>query len=286
MGNYQMDISPAMKQIFSTCLDIYIRFKREHGLYDFTDLPEYLLDKLNDYDLDLEHIDALFVDEFQDVDDVQVELFERVLARKKLFIGDPKQSIYQFRGATEDVVRSLRGYKLFDLDVNYRSNQEIIDFATTYEQRARIEPITFSGQLESFKSAIFCERGDGGTVYVLARTGAAYKINEYLKERGEKVVLDFLALNPMILCRKNKEVKEIRELGWDRVQTIHQAKGLEYDAVIVTDFEISNLEDVNVSYVGMTRARSHLLAANYEAFVKILRKLSSEGRLSSHDTLF
>ena len=91
MGNYQMDISDAMRQIFNTCLDKYVEFKRKHGLYDFTDLPEYLLDKLNDYGLDLEHIDALFVDEFQDVDDVQIELFERVLAKKKLFIGDPKQ---------------------------------------------------------------------------------------------------------------------------------------------------------------------------------------------------
>lgn len=286
MGNYQMDISDAMRQIFNTTLNEYKEFKLRHGLYDFTDLPEYLLDKLNDYGMDLTHIDALFVDEFQDVDDIQVELFERVLAKKKLFIGDPKQSIYQFRGATEDVVRSLQGYKLYDLDVNYRSNQEIIDFATTYETKARVSPITFSGQLESYKSAIFCERGNGGTVYTLARTGAAYKVNEYLKEKGEKIVKDFLELNPMILCRKNKEVREIRDLGWERVQTIHQAKGLEYNAVIVTDFEIKNLEDVNISYVGMTRARSHLMAANYDAFIKILRKLSSEGTLNNRETLF
>ena len=74
----------------------------------------------------------------------------------------------------------------------------------------------------------------------------------------------------MILCRKNKEVKAIKELGWSRVQTIHQAKGLEYPVVIVTDFEIKGTEDVNIAYVAMTRAEGHLLAANYEAFVKIL----------------
>lgn len=286
MGNYNMDISDALRSIFVTVNKEYKEYKERYGLYDFTDLPEYLLDKLNDYDMDIEGIDALFVDEFQDVDDVQLELFERTKAEKKFFIGDPKQSIYIFRGATEDVMKKLKGFKLYNLDINYRSNQEIIDFASTYQQNAQIEPITFTGQLESYQSSILCERGRGGNVYVLARTGSAYKVNEFIKERGEKIVEHFLQLNPMILCRKNKEVKAIKELGWDRVQTIHQAKGLEYPAVIVTDFEIRGVEDINISYVAMTRAESHLLAANYGAFFKILTKLKEQGKLLSRTFLF
>ena len=138
------------------------------------------------YDKNIENIDALFVDEFQDVDDIQLELFERVQAEKKFYIGDPQQSIYIFRGATEDVMNKLKGFKLYNLDINYRSNQEIIDFASSYQQNALIDPITFSGQLESYKSSILCEKGEGGNVYILARTGSAYKVNEFIKEKGEK----------------------------------------------------------------------------------------------------
>ena len=90
----------------------------------------------------------------------------------------------------------------------------------------------------------------------------------------------------MILCRKNKEVKAIKELGYNNVQTIHQAKGLEYPVVIVTDFEIRGIEDVNISYVAMTRAESHLLAANYGAFIKILEKLKSANKLNGYGDLF
>lgn len=286
MGNYNMDISDSLRSIFGVIQKEYVEYKEKYGLYDFTDLPQYLLDKLNDYDKDIEGIDALFVDEFQDVDDIQLELFERTPAQKKFFIGDPSQSIYIFRGATEDVMKKLKGFTLYNLDINYRSNQEIIDFASTYQQNALIEAITFTGQLESYQSSILCERGKGGNVYVLARTGSAYKVNEFIKERGDTVVERFLKLNPMILCRKNKEVKEIKELGWDRVQTIHQAKGLEYPAVIVTDFEITSTEDINISYVAMTRAESDLLAANYPAFIKILEKLKENGKIDNRTSLF
>lgn len=286
MGNYNMDITHALRQIFLYVDKEYQKYKKVYGLYDFTDLPQYLLDKLNDYGKNIEGIDALFVDEFQDVDDVQLELFERVQAEKKFYIGDPKQSIYIFRGATEDVMHKLRGFKLYELDTNYRSNQEIIDFASTFQNDGVLGRSTFSGQLESYRSAIDCEKGLGGNVKILARTGSAYTVNKFIKESGEQVVKEFLEKNPMILCRKNKEVKAIKNLGWDKVQTIHQAKGLEYPAVIVTDFEVKDIEDINISYVAMTRAESDLLVANYTAFFKILEKLKKENLLFAYGSLF
>jgi ATP-dependent exoDNAse (exonuclease V) beta subunit len=113
-----------------------------------------------------------------------------------------------------------------------------------------------------------------------------YKVNEYIKERGEKIVQEFLEKEAMILCRKNKEVKAIQQLGYSKAQTIHQAKGLEYEYVIVTDFEVRGIEDINISYVAMTRAGKGLLAANYTAFYKIMEKLSEEDKLNQIHKLF
>jgi ATP-dependent exoDNAse (exonuclease V) beta subunit len=149
-----------------------------------------------------------------------------------------------------------------------------------------MNPIMFSGQLESYRSSILAEKGTGGIVYILNRTGSAYKVNEYLKERGEKIVQEFLQKEAMILCRKNKEVKAIQQLGYSKAQTIHQAKGLEYEHVIVTDFEVRGIEDINISYVAMTRAGKGLLAANYTAFYKIMEKLSEEDKLNQIHKLF
>ena len=44
-----MDITHALRQIFLYVDKEYQKYKKVYGLYDFTDLPQYLLDKLNDY---------------------------------------------------------------------------------------------------------------------------------------------------------------------------------------------------------------------------------------------
>ena len=47
--------------------------------------------------------DAALIDEFQDTDPVQFKIFSKLFGEEKshwlFLIGDPKQSIYRFRGA-------------------------------------------------------------------------------------------------------------------------------------------------------------------------------------------
>lgn len=279
MGNYNIDIEDSVRRTYESIKIEYIQYKRNNGLYDFTDLPEYLLDKMNDYNINIKGIDALFVDEFQDVDEIQLEVFDRVEAKKKFYIGDPQQSIYQFRGATPEVLEKLQNFSKMGLDVNYRSYQEIIDFASSYQVIASLEGTMFSNIIESYPSSIICERGKGGKVYSMNKSGAAYEANKFIKLRGEDLVAKLIEKHAMILCRKNKEVKAIQELGYMNVSTIHQAKGLEYENVIVTDFEINGEEDINIAYVGMTRAEDILLAASYAALYKILKRFREEGFL-------
>lgn len=84
----------------------------------------------------------LMVDEFQDTNEKQRELIyllcgddKDVLSGKKLFIvGDPKQSIYRFRGADVSVFARVRrdiaatGGSLLTLSKNFRSEKNILDF--------------------------------------------------------------------------------------------------------------------------------------------------------------
>lgn len=74
----------------------------------------------------------------------------------------------------------------------------------------------------------------------------------------------------MILCRTNKQVKAINEKGYYNVSTVHQAKGLEYDNVIVIDFPIKELEDLNIAYVALTRARNGLYVINWALFEELM----------------
>ena len=118
------------------------------------------------------------------------------------------------------------------------------------------------------ESSIICNRGYGGTVSIIDPFGNGKhiknKVNYYMDTKRQKEVFDeFIKTNPMILCRTNKQVKAIQEFGYSNVSTVHQAKGLEYDNVIVIDTTIRNMEDLNIAYVALTRARDNMLVINW-----------------------
>lgn len=81
--------------------------------------------------------DAVFVDEFQDTDLLQYEIFYHFFQRdggKVIFyIGDPKQSIYSFRNADLDVYRRAKEEiahsegQSWHMNVNFRSSRELLD---------------------------------------------------------------------------------------------------------------------------------------------------------------
>ena len=69
------------------------------------------------------------VDEFQDTDPVQYEIFRRAFDGRPLyFVGDPKQAIYAFRGA--DIHAYLRAQREADrrytLSTNWRSTSGLV----------------------------------------------------------------------------------------------------------------------------------------------------------------
>ncbi len=77
---------------------------------------------------------AALIDEFQDTDPVQYEIFERIFLNGNpdplFFVGDPKQAIYSFRGG--DIYTYLRakdipGLYVSSLNVNHRSTRRLVD---------------------------------------------------------------------------------------------------------------------------------------------------------------
>lgn len=79
----------------------------------------------------------LFVDEFQDTDDVQIEVFQKlqkvIISDCRLFVvGDLKQSIYRFRGARLSAFDQLKAYQKYKweihhLNINYRTDYRLLD---------------------------------------------------------------------------------------------------------------------------------------------------------------
>ncbi|MEK7254918.1 MAG: UvrD-helicase domain-containing protein, partial [Bacteroidota bacterium] len=114
-------------------------YKQHRGLIDYTDmevLVKRLLDDPAVQSVLAEELDLLMVDEFQDTSPMQLEIFLKLsrLARHSIWVGDPKQSIYGFRGAEpalmEAIIQSQGGLQRENiLEDSWRSLPDIV-FAT------------------------------------------------------------------------------------------------------------------------------------------------------------
>ncbi len=74
---------------------------------------------------------AVFIDEFQDTDRLQYEIFDKAFGKNTIlfYIGDPKQSIYAWRKAdifTYFKAKDKAG-RLYSMNQNYRSSASLID---------------------------------------------------------------------------------------------------------------------------------------------------------------
>ncbi|MBN1928253.1 MAG: exodeoxyribonuclease V subunit beta [Chlorobiaceae bacterium] len=94
---------------------------------------------------------AALIDEFQDTDPVQYDIFRRIYANSDaplFLIGDPKQAIYSFRGA--DIFAYLQAAsdvgeeRRFTLNTNWRSTPKLLDGFNRLFDHAR-QPFVFNG---------------------------------------------------------------------------------------------------------------------------------------------
>ena len=76
--------------------------------------------------------DLIYVDEFQDSNPVTIDLVLRQTHAQIIVVGDPFQSIYEFRGAIngfEEIQKYRRKFEEMFLTESFRFTQEIADFA-------------------------------------------------------------------------------------------------------------------------------------------------------------
>ena len=108
------------------------------------------------------------VDEFQDTDPVQWDIFRRLFvegtdAHRLFIIGDPKQAIYSFRGADvhtyqlarEELIGKQRAGRV-PLQENYRSTELLIDAVNNILTAADSEGKVFLEGLNSYNEPVKC----------------------------------------------------------------------------------------------------------------------------------
>ena len=114
--------------------ELYTEEKNSRCIADFADAEQGLYSMLKKHPEVRERIglQLIIVDEFQDSNELQYEIFRMLSDNEKnlYFVGDIKQSIYSFRGAQPDVFAGILendNYTSLPLNRNFRSKRCVTD---------------------------------------------------------------------------------------------------------------------------------------------------------------
>ena len=125
--------------------EVYVQRCKQANAMDFDDLLMLTFQLFGDHEeirqKYSDRFDFILVDEYQDTNHVQMKIVMQLCKEKNRVcaVGDDSQSIYSFRGANIDNIlrfqSQLKGAKLFKLEQNYRSTQNIVNAANSLIKR-------------------------------------------------------------------------------------------------------------------------------------------------------
>ncbi|MDU1313545.1 MAG: AAA family ATPase [Clostridium septicum] len=244
-------------------VDIYKELVNKNVL-SYLDLPAilYLMVKLDGKKVRNE-IKHIVVDEAQDYNYLQFLVLKELTGCKSYtIVGDANQRLIK----AEEVPAMLRlkdlfgGFvNLFELNKSYRSTFQIMDYANKILDENAIVPFVRKGEFDVLETSVPAEDKEG-LIDVLLNL-----LEDYQEENFDNVAVitkDKEELNKIAKDLKSK----INILAFDSEDVVYRggkvivpsyfAKGLEFDGVIVVDFD-ENTNDL-IKYIMCTRALHRL----------------------------
>lgn len=212
----------------------------------------------------------LLVDEFQDINLIQyLFLLDYVIAENLFFVGDDWQNIYSWRGASVNYFLDMAENpftKVYFLETNYRSSEEIVSFAMKFLKtiRNKLDKEVFFhkeyGMVKEYDYndmeflTLFKNEENYSDWFVLVRTNLELEFAKTLLKKNNIPVDTFRQGDFDNIAALKKRLVE----NSVKILTIHSAKGLENKKVAVIGAKLFNEEERRVSYVAATRASEAL----------------------------
>lgn len=226
----------------------------------------------------------LFVDEFQDTDDVQIEVLQKlqnaIVSGCRLFVvGDLKQSIYRFRGARLSAFDQLKTYQkyeweIYHLNINYRTDSRLLDIYdgifqkmgsngylpyTAVNDRLTSEKI-FEVDNTELMQCISCYGKDEETFYntlfdsLEAQTFNIEKIIKEKQRQGKKLSKEERTI--AILVRSNWQVENIVKEAQKREKNIEIKSGGDL-------FQLESTQDLYKLILAIENATNPVYLVNF-----------------------
>lgn len=284
--------SLAFLNVFNIFLANYEMELKKRKLPDFSELINGAADSIlrGEYEFKFTH---LLVDEFQDISQDRFRLIEAMRSANPnlevMYVGDDWQSIYRFGGSDISIMRAAStpkpNRKRVDLGETYRLPQEIADLSRKFILRNPLQlqkTVTSKSDLDA-----------PGKVVIHWDTEQAENmenLKKVISRIGSASTDPTKSLRVLARYTDNLPDKRILASLWKgpaEVSTIHAAKGLEADYVIVMDMVQdfrgfpSTIEDDPVMALVMPEKELHQYGEERRLFYVALTRARRECHLIS-----
>ncbi|WP_019680705.1 UvrD-helicase domain-containing protein [Ruminococcus flavefaciens] len=212
----------------------YSKFLIENNSVALSEYMIYLSKCIADnaFNANLFEFKYIFIDEFQDTDDAQISAFiamQEKLGFNFFIVGDLKQSIYRFRGATMTAFEKMGcnngDWLSFTLNINYRSDKRLLDkYANLFSYMGKHNLLQYEPALDAL-SGVKCSSIPEDELiirhpyYQAEKTQASDyydKLFEVIEQQKQRILKEMesktLSKNERtiaVLARKNYQINEI-----------------------------------------------------------------------------
>lgn len=277
-------------KILTTKDSTSVFYEKSENIYSFNDLL-IQFHKLLTSNLITTKFQYIMVDEYQDTDDLQVDILKLLSKSSNLMVvGDDYQSIYSFKGTSMKNILNFSNefpdVKTIILKENYRSSPAILNLSNEFSKSLkycfRKSLITNNTAIEKPNLNIFRNHSDEvsfifnkikNILILNPNATIALLFRNYIYM--EEFIKYFKLFNIEFNVSSNPFLENILKNKFSNIDTnltfltIHSSKGLEWDYVFIPLLlegiipssvgEVINLEEEKILfYVALTRAKKEL----------------------------
>jgi DNA helicase-2/ATP-dependent DNA helicase PcrA len=218
----------------------------------------------------------LVIDEMQDYSPIQYAVIKKLFTCRMTLLGDFGQTVNPYNALTKETMLSIfEQTEYVELTTSYRSSSEIIEFSQKILNQ-RIDPIKRHGEpVRIIPCADWKAECSRLTQFIMEYKSSGYS-------------------NLGIICRTKEQAKELNDrlnsedihlldnnsLKFENgiiITTVHMAKGLEFDEVIVPFVNVINYHtdyDRNLLYIACTRSMHKLTLTYHNQLTSFLPSMS------------